>query len=173
MIFSIKGFSVDNEAAVDFFFFFWNSLAFYYDPTDVGNLISVFSAFPKPRLYIWKFSVHILLKPSRKDFEHYLANMWNKNTCGVVWHVYMLCAVLSCFRCVWLFATQWTVTHQVPLYMGFSKQEYWRGLLSPSPGDVPDSGNEPASLMSPALVGGSLPLAPPLLQYHVSIFLKP
>ena len=78
VMYRVKGFSVDNEAAVDvfvFFFFFWNSLAFYYDPMDVGNLISVSSAFSKPSLYIRKFSVHILLKPSLKDFEHYLASV--------------------------------------------------------------------------------------------------
>ena len=90
----------------------------------------------------------------------------------VRWHVYVLWAVLRCFRHVWLFVTQWTVAHKVPLYLGFSRQEYWSGLLSPSPGDVPDSGIEPASLTSPALVGGSLPLPPPLLQNHVSRFLK-
>ena len=65
--------------------FFWNSLAFYLDPTDAGNLISGSSAFSKPRLYIWKFLVHILLKPSLKDFEYYLASMWNECNCVVVW----------------------------------------------------------------------------------------
>ena len=46
-----------------------------YDPMDVGNLISGSSAFSKPSSYIWNFSVHTLLKPSLKDFEHYLASM--------------------------------------------------------------------------------------------------
>ena len=54
---------------------FWNSLAFFYDPTDVGNLFSGSSAFSKSSLYIWKFLVHVLLKPFLKDFEHYLASM--------------------------------------------------------------------------------------------------
>ena len=48
--------------------------------------------------------------------------------------------VLSHFSCVWLFATLWTVAHQVPLSMGFSRQEYWRGLLFPSPGALNASG---------------------------------
>ena len=48
---------------------------FLYDPTNVGNLISGSSAFSKPSLYTWKFSVHVLLKPSLKDFEHTLAGM--------------------------------------------------------------------------------------------------
>ena len=47
----------------------------------------------------------------------------------------------------------WTVAHQAPLTMGFSRQEYWNGLLLPPPGDLPDPGIEPASLTSPALAG--------------------
>ena len=58
-----------NEAEVDVFVEF---PCFFYDPTDVGNLISGSSAFSKSSLYILKFSVHVLLKPSLKDFEHYL-----------------------------------------------------------------------------------------------------
>ena len=52
--------------------------------------------------------------------------------------------------------TPWTVAHQAPLSMGFSRQEYWSGLPCPPPGDLPDSGIEPRSLMSPALAGGFL-----------------
>ena len=46
---------------------------------------------------------------------------------------------------VHLFATQWTVAHHAPLFMGFSRQEYWRGLPFPSPEDLPDPGIEPRS----------------------------
>ena len=53
--------------------FFWNSLASFYDPTDVGHLISGSSAFSKFILNIWKFSVHVLLKPRLENFEHLLA----------------------------------------------------------------------------------------------------
>ena len=52
---------------------------------------------------------------------------------------------------VQLFATPWTVGHQAPLSMGFSRQEYWSGLLWPPPGDLPGPGIESKSLMSPAL----------------------
>ena len=62
--------------------------------------------------------------------------------------------VLSHFSCVRLFETLWTVACQAPLSMRFPRQEYWRGLPYPSPGDLPDSGIEPTSLMSPALAGG-------------------
>ena len=58
-------------------------------------------------------------------------------------------------------ATPWTVGCQAPLSMVFTRQEYWSGLPCPSPGDLPEPGMEPASLMSPALVGGFLTLGPP------------
>ena len=72
VIYRVKGFSIVNEAEVDIFLEF---SCFFYDPADVDNLISGSSAFSKSSLYIWKFSVHILLKPSLKDFEHDLASM--------------------------------------------------------------------------------------------------
>ena len=65
VIHTIKGFCVVNKAEVDVFLEF---SSFFYDPTDVGNLISDSSAFSKSNLYIWNFSVYVLLKPSLKDF---------------------------------------------------------------------------------------------------------
>ena len=59
---------------------------------------------------------------------------------------------------VGLFATPWTVAHQAPLSMGFSKEEHWSGLPLPSPGDLPDPVIKPASPVSPALQADSLPL---------------
>ena len=58
---------VVNEAEVDFFF---ELSCFFDDPTNVGNLISGSSAFSKTRLNIWKFTVHVLLKPDLENFEH-------------------------------------------------------------------------------------------------------
>ena len=58
--------------------------------------------------------------------------------------------------CVWLIATLWAVARQAALSLGFSRQEYWSGLLFPPPGDLPDAGIEPESLPSSALAGGSL-----------------
>ena len=82
VIYAVKGFSIINEAEVDIFLEFpW----FFYDPTNVGSLISDFSAFSKSSLYIWKFSVHILLKPVLKDFEHNLVSMWDEPNYVVVW----------------------------------------------------------------------------------------
>ena len=71
VIHTVKGFSIVNEAEVDDFL---KLSCFFYDPTDVGNLISGSSTFPKSSLYIWKFSVHVLLKPTLKDFEKNFAN---------------------------------------------------------------------------------------------------
>ena len=59
-----------------------------------------------------------------------------------------------------LFATLWTVAHQAPLPMEFSRQEYWSGLPFPPPGDPPNPGTEPMSPASPTLAGGFLPLCP-------------
>ena len=79
VIHTVKGFSIVNEAEVDIFLEF---PCFSYDPMDVGNLISGSSACSKSSR---KFSVHILLKPTLKDFEHYLASMWYECNCGIVW----------------------------------------------------------------------------------------
>ena len=79
VIHPVKGFNVVNEADV-----FLEFSYFSYDPADVGNLISGSSAFSKCNLYIWKFLVHVLLKHSLEDFEHYLASMCNKHNYMVV-----------------------------------------------------------------------------------------
>ena len=72
MLYTVKGFHIVNEEEVHVFL---ELPCFLHDPINVGNLISGFSAFSKPSLYFWKFSIHILLKPSLKDFEHNLASM--------------------------------------------------------------------------------------------------
>ena len=72
VIHTVKDFGVVNKAEIDVFL----ELSYFFDdPTDVGNLISGSSAFSKSSLYNWKFSVHVLLKPSLKNFEHYLASV--------------------------------------------------------------------------------------------------
>ena len=58
---------------------------FFNDPTDVGNLISGSSGFSKSSLHIWKFMVHVLLKPGLENFEHYFASVWDERNCAVVW----------------------------------------------------------------------------------------
>ena len=82
VIHTVKGFSVVNEAEIDIFLEF---SCFFYGPMDVGNLISGSSAFYKSSLYTWKFLVHVLVKSSLKDFEHYFVNVWNELNFVVVW----------------------------------------------------------------------------------------
>ena len=71
-IHTVKGFSILNEAKVNGFL---ELFCFFYDPTDVGNLISGSSAFSKTSLNIWKFMVHVLLKPGLEIFEHYFTSV--------------------------------------------------------------------------------------------------
>ena len=82
VIYTDKGFSIVNETEVDVFLEFF---CFFCDPMDVGNLMSGSSAFSKSSLSIWKFSVHVLLKPSLENFEHYFASLWNECNCVVLW----------------------------------------------------------------------------------------
>ena len=80
VIYTVKGFSIVTEADV-----FLEFSSFFYDPTDVGNLISGSSACSKSSLNIWRFMIHILVKPVLENFEHYFAGMWDECNCVVVW----------------------------------------------------------------------------------------
>ena len=119
VIHTVKGFSVVNEAEVDVFQEF---SFFFYDPVDVGNLISGSSAFSKSSLYIWKFSVHMLLKPSLKDFEHYFASMWNKCNCAVVWTFFGI-VLLWDWNESWLFSVLWPLL-SFPTLLAYCVQHY-------------------------------------------------
>ena len=68
MIHTVKGFGIVKKAEIDVFL---EPSCFFNDPADVGNLISGSSAFSKTNLNIWKFAVHVLLKPGLENFEHY------------------------------------------------------------------------------------------------------
>ena len=85
--------------------FIWNS-CFFDDPVDAGNLISGSSAFSKSSLYTCRFFVHILLKPSFKDFEHYLSSMWNECNCMIVW-IFFGIALLLDWNENWPFPVLW------------------------------------------------------------------
>ena len=82
VIHTVKGFGIVKKAEIDVFL---ELSCFFDDPVDVGNLISGSSAFSKTSLIIWKFTVHVLLKPGLENFEHYFASMWDECNCAVVW----------------------------------------------------------------------------------------
>ena len=81
MIHTVKGFGIVNKAEIDVFL---ELSCFFDDPADVGNLISGSSAFSKSSLNIRKFTVHILLKPGLKNFEHYFTSVLDECNCAVV-----------------------------------------------------------------------------------------
>ena len=81
VIHTVKGFGIVNKTEVDVFL---ELFCFFRDPTNIGNLISGSSAFSRSRMNIWKFTVHVLLKPGLENFEHYFASMWDKCNCVVV-----------------------------------------------------------------------------------------
>ena len=76
VIHTVKGLGIVNKAEMDVFL---ELSCFFYDPVDVGNLISGFSSFSMPSLDIWKFMVYILLKPGLENFEHYFASVWDES----------------------------------------------------------------------------------------------
>ena len=82
MIHTVKGFGIVNKAEIDVFL---ELSCFFDNPMDVGNLISGSSAFSITSLNIWKFTVHVLLKPGLENFEHYFTSMWDECNCAVVW----------------------------------------------------------------------------------------
>jgi len=109
----VKGFGVVNKAEVDIFL---KLSCFFYDPTDVGSLISGSSAFSKSSLNICKFTVRVLLKPGLENFEHSFALVWDECNCAVVWAFFLALPFFgirmkadlfqSCGHC-WLFQICW------------------------------------------------------------------
>ena len=82
VIHTVKGFGIVNKAEI---YIFLELSCFCNDPADIGSLISESSAFSKTSLNIWKFTVHILLKPGLENFEHYFTSVWDECNCVVVW----------------------------------------------------------------------------------------
>ena len=81
LIYTVKGFGIVNKAEIDVFL---ELSCFFDDPADVGYLISGSSAFSKTSLNIWKFTVHVLLKPGLENFEHYFTSVSDECNCAVV-----------------------------------------------------------------------------------------
>ena len=121
VIHTVKGFGVVNKAEDVFL----ELSCFFDDPADVDNLISGSSAFSKSSLNIWKSSVHKLLKPSLKDFEHYLASLWDEHNCAIVWTFFGI-ALLWDWNGNWPFPVLWPLQgFQICWLVEFSSLTAW------------------------------------------------
>ena len=103
VIHTVKCFGIVNKAKVDAFL---ELSSFFYESTDVGNLISGSTAFSKSSLNIWKFTVHIVLKPGSENFEHYFTSVWDECSCAVVWTFFDI-AFLWDWNENWSFPVLW------------------------------------------------------------------
>ena len=103
VIHTVKGFGIVSKAEVDVFL---ELSCFFSDPLDVGNVISGSSAFSKTSLNIWKFTVHVLLKPDLENFEHYFTSVWDECNCSVVWALFGI-AFLWDWNENWPFPVLW------------------------------------------------------------------
>ena len=103
VIHTVKGFGIVNKAEVDVFL---ELSCFFDDPMEVGNLISGSSAFSKSSLNIWKFTVHVLLKPGLENFEHYFASVRDECNCAEVWTFFGIAFLWDCNE-NWLFPVLW------------------------------------------------------------------
>ena len=99
----VKGFVIVNKAEIDVFL---ELSCFFHNPADVGNLISGSSAFSKTNLNIWKFMVHVLLKPGLRNFEHYFTSVWDECNCAIVWALFGI-AFLWDWNENWPFPVLW------------------------------------------------------------------
>ena len=115
VIHTVKGFGVVNKPETDVFL---ELSCLFYDPTDVGNLISGSSAFSKSSLNIWKFTVHVLLKPGLEKFEQYFASVWDECNCTVVW-------TLFCIAFLWDWNENWPFQVLWPLLSFPNLLAYW------------------------------------------------
>ena len=136
VIHTVKGFGIVNKAEVDVFL---ELSCFFDDPADIHNLISDYSAFSKSSLNIWKFTVHVLLKPGLGNFEHYFASVWDECNCAVVEHSLLLPffgigmkpnLFLSCGHC-WVFQICWHVECSTSTASSFRIWNSSTGIPSP------------------------------------------
>ena len=107
VIHMVKSFGIVNKAEIDVLL---KLSCFFNDPVDVGNLISGSSAFSKSSLNLWKFLVHILLRPGLENFEHYFASVWDKCNCAVVGTFFDI-AFLWDWHENWPFPVLWALLH--------------------------------------------------------------
>ena len=119
--------------------FFLELSCFFDDPADVGNLISGSSAFSKTSLNIWKFTVHVLLKPGVENFKHYFTSMWDECNCAVVWAFFGIAFLWdwnenwpfpACGHC-WVFQICWRIECSTSTASSFRMWNSSTGIPSP------------------------------------------
>ena len=132
VIHTVKGFGIVNKAEIDVFL---ELSCFFYDPADVGNLMSGSSAFSETSLNIRKFMVHVLLKPGLENFEHYFTSMWDECNCAPL-STYLRINSLTLFHC----------SYTIPFHLNnFLFQIKIRSFISTS---YPPFGDNPAFVCS-------------------------
>ena len=132
---TVKGFGIVNKAEVDVFL---QVSCIFCDPAVVDNLISGSSAFSNSSLNIWKFSVHVQLKPSLENFQLYFANMWDECNCAVVWTFFGVAFGIgmktdlfqSCGHC-WVFQICWHSEYSISTASSFRVWSSLTGIPSP------------------------------------------
>ena len=124
LIHTVKCFSIVSEAEVDVFL---KLPCFFCNPSDVGSLISGSSAFSKPSLYIWKFLIDVLMKPSLKDFEHNLASMLNECNCMVIWTFFGVIFLWD-WNETWPFPILWSLL-SFPNLLAYWVQHFHRSVF--------------------------------------------
>ena len=132
VIHTAKGFGIVNKAEIDVCL---ELSCFFHDPADVGNLISVSSAFSKTSLNIREFTVHVLLKPGVENFEHYFTSMWDECNRAVVW---------AFFSIAFLLELEWKLTFSSPV--ATAEFSNFAGILSAALSQHHLSGFETAQL---------------------------
>ena len=103
VIHTVKAFGIVNKAEIDVFL---EHSCFFDDSVDVGNLIFGSSAFSKTSLNIWKFTVHVLLKPGLENFEYYFTSVWDKCNCLIIWAFFGIAFLWHCNE-NWPFPVLW------------------------------------------------------------------
>ena len=103
VIHTVKAFGIVNKAEIDVFL---EHSCFFDDSADVGNLIFGSSAFSKTSLNIWKFTVHVLLKPGLENFEYYFTSVWDKCNCLIIWAFFGIAFLWHCNE-NWPFPVLW------------------------------------------------------------------
>ena len=134
VIHTVKGFGIVSKAEIYVFL----ELSCFHDLADVGNLVSGSSAFPKSSLNIWKFTVHILLKPGLENFEHCFTSVWDECNCAVVWAFFGIALLWnwnenqlfqSCGHC-WVFQISWHTEYSTFTVSSFRIWNSSTGILS-------------------------------------------